>query len=203
MIDKLKYLFGPKCTAINVNGEFNEVINIPQKHLTMCEAVSCSFKLPLRIHKGNVSCMGARRSLGYFCDDEEHAKAIATNNDMPESFVRQAIRNIPVLHNIRHINLGIHEYKDIEALVDLYIMYVQPSMITRLLYTLAQKELQVQIFPYLFMSVCGNVLANVYSQQVTSISFGCPDSRICGGIENHELVVGIPYKVAKQIVADL
>ncbi|MFO7874841.1 MAG: DUF169 domain-containing protein [Bacteroidales bacterium] len=203
MIDKLMYLYGPKCTAVNVNGEFNDVINVPCKQMTLCEAVNCSFKLPLRIHEGNLSCIGARRSMGFFHDIDKHVQTIAGNNNMPERFVRKALQNIPVLENIRHINLGIQEYSEHEDFVDLYILYVSPAMVTQILYRLAQEGLRAHISPFFFLSVCGNVLANTYSRQVTSISFGCPDSRVCGGIESHEVVVGIPNKVAKRLVAKL
>jgi hypothetical protein len=54
MIDKLKDILGPKCTAINVNGEISEFINVPSTRLKFCEAVNCSFNIPIRLNDSNL-----------------------------------------------------------------------------------------------------------------------------------------------------
>src|SRR4030042_1847050 len=106
MIDKLKGIFGPKCTAINVNGEINEFINIPSKQMKFCEAVDYSFNLPLRLNPENLGCPGARRCTGFDKDDKQLAGAISANNNIPVHFIQNTLGDISKLHSIRHINLG-------------------------------------------------------------------------------------------------
>lgn len=202
MIDTLKDIFGQKCTAVNVNGNIREVVNVPDKQMTLCEAVNCSFTIPLRIHSGNLSCPGARRSLGFNSDDAALAKSISEKSEMSEEIVIKELTGIPALKTIRHINLGLQEYMEKDARPDLFIMYLRPSMVTKLAYSLAQKGYQVQVSPYFYLSVCGNVIANTYSKQVASISFGLPYSRKFGGIEYNEVVAGIPRKMAKLLIRD-
>jgi len=47
MTDRIKQLFGPKCTAVNINGDSDSFINIPSRKMTLCEAVNFSFKVPV------------------------------------------------------------------------------------------------------------------------------------------------------------
>jgi len=77
MTDRIKRLFGPKCTAININGESDGFINIPSRQMTLCEAVDQSFKVPLRLNGDNLVCPGARRSVGFDADDEQLIKEIS------------------------------------------------------------------------------------------------------------------------------
>jgi uncharacterized protein (DUF169 family) len=203
MIDKLKDIFGPKCTAINVNGEINEFINIPSKQMKFCEAVDYSFNIPLRINTQNLGCIGARRCLGFDNNDNQLAKAISENNNIPERFIQNALSGIPKLQNIRHINLGMTEYMERDTIPDLYIVYVKPDNVTTVMHNLAKDKIIPSIPPYSILSVCGNVFANCYRNKLVSISFGCPESRKSGGINDCELVMGIPYKIALQVISDI
>jgi len=103
------------------------------------------------------------------------------------------------LTGISHINLGLTESMEHDLQPDLYIMYAQPFRITDLMHNLAQLEIRPSIPSYSFLSVCGNVFANCYLNQVVSISFGCPESRNNGGIGKNEIVIGIPFKIAAEL----
>ncbi|MDD4109553.1 MAG: hypothetical protein PHH93_12615, partial [Prolixibacteraceae bacterium] len=65
MIDALKGIFGPKCSAIIVNRELHQPINVPTKQLKFCEAVNLSFDALVRVTGENLACLGARRSFGF------------------------------------------------------------------------------------------------------------------------------------------
>jgi len=200
MIEELKSLFGAKCSAVNVNGEINEFINIPSKPMKFCEAINHSFKIPLRINRGNLGCTGANRSVGFEIDDRHLAKTITENNHIPVKFVMNALKIIPALQDIRHINLGLTEYMEKDTKTDLYIVYAQPGSVTSIMHTLAKHNIMPSIPPYSLLSVCGNVFANCYINRTVSISFGCPESRKSGGIEGNEVVLGIPYKAARYLL---
>jgi len=200
MINKLKHIFGPKCTAINVNGKLNEFVNIPSKQMKFCEAVDYSFKIPLKIDVKNLDCPGARRSVGFDNDNKHLAKTISENNNIPISFIKNALNLIPVLRDIHHINLGLTEYMEKDTKTDLYIIYMQPDAVTSTIHFLAKHKIMSSIPPYSLLSVCGNIFANCYMNQPASISFGCPESRKHGGIEKNEVVMGFPYTIAKLII---
>lgn len=200
MIDELKKIFGPKCSAININGETKEFFNVPSKQMKFCEAVNYSFNIPVRLLSENLGCPGARRSIGFDTNDQQLAKTISENNKITLPFVIDALNSIPALQNIRHINLGITEYMEKETEPDLYILYVKPGMITSLIHTLAKNKIIPSIPPYSLLSVCGNVFANCYVKHSVSISFGCPESRKYGGIGEKEVILGLPYASAKLII---
>jgi len=199
-IDKLKRIFGTKCTAININGESHNFINIPSGNTRLCEAVKQSIKVPVRISKENLDCPGARRSVAFENDERQLIKEIAGHSQISENYIINALLTIPALNGIRHINLGVTESMENDLPPDLYIMYVQPFKITNLMHNLAKMEISPSIPSYSFLSVCGNVLANCYLNQAVSISFGCPESRTHGGIGKNEVVFGLPAKAASELL---
>jgi uncharacterized protein (DUF169 family) len=201
MIDELKNIFGPKCSAINVNGETPEFLNLPSKQMKFCEAVNYSYNVPLRLINKNLGCPGARRSIGFDIDDRQLAETISGNNNIPLLFIMNALNSIPTLKDIRHINLGIPRYMEKELKPDLFILYVNPGKITALMHTLAKNKIRPSIPPYSLLSVCGNVFSNCYINQSVYISFGCPESRKHGGIGENEIVLGLPYASAKLIIS--
>jgi len=200
MTDRIKRLFGPKCTAININGESDSFINIPSRQMTLCEAVDQSFKVPLRLNGDNLVCPGARRSVGFDADDEQLIKEISGHSHISESYISTALQTISALTGIRHINLGLTESMENSLRPDLYVMYVKPFRITDLMHNLAKSGIRPSIPSNSFLSVCGNVLANCYLNQVVSISFGCPESRKHGAIGKNEIVIGMPFKVAEELL---
>lgn len=201
MIDDLKNIFGPKCTAINVNGRISESIDIPSKHLKFCEAVNLSFDAPVRVTDENLGCPGARRSVGFDKDDQLLAQTISENNGIPVQFILNALKDIPRLNGIIHLNLGMTEKMEEKAKPDLYIIYIKPSVVTSIMHNLAKIEVRPSIPPYSLLSVCGNVFADCYKNNVVSLSFGCPESRKHGGVEKDEVVLGIPFELAQHIIA--
>jgi len=200
MINKLKKYFGPKCTSLYVNSDFRGFINNPLKQMKFCEAVNQSFKVPLRLNSANLGCPGARRCIGFQNDNGQLATKISDENNIPVKFIRTALGKIPVLTGITHINLGLTEYMENNLQPDLYIMYIQPFKVTGLIHKLSKMALIPSVPPYTFLSVCGNVFANCYLNQKVTISIGCPESRESGGIGKDEIVVGLPFTVAENLL---
>lgn len=200
MINELKSVFGSKCSAININGEVNGFFNLPGRKMKFCEAVNYSFNIPLRITDQNLGCPGARRCIGYDNNEKKLIETIAVNNSIPESFIINALGNIPFLKNIKHINLGMTQEMEEMLKPDLYILFLKPSKITYCIHSLAKYNESPLIAPFSLLSVCGNVFASCYANQSVCISFGCPESRNSGGIEDDQAVLGIPYKLAGLLI---
>ncbi len=200
MINELKKVVGNRCSGININGKISG-INIPSKQMKLCEALSHSFNVPLQMSKDKVGCPGARRSIGIDTNYNDLAAFISENTKIPTSFILNAFENIPTFDSdFSHLNLGITE--DVEKLLppDIFVAYVAPLAITRIMHVFAQQNIQVAIPPYSLLSVCGNVIANTYINKTTSISFGCPESRKHGGVQNDEVVIGIPADMVKYLM---
>jgi uncharacterized protein (DUF169 family) len=201
MINELKKNFGPKCSAIKVNGKAQEFLNLPPKKLKFCEAVSYSFDVPVKLINENLGCPGARRSVGFDISDQQLTQIISENNHISSPFISEALNEMLVLKDVKHIHLGITEFFDDETRPDLFILYVTPDKITFVLHAMAKQNIIPSISPYSLLSVCGNVFANCFINKAISISFGCPESRKHGGIGDNEVVLGLPFLMAKQIIA--
>ena len=202
MIDELKKKFGNKCSSIKINGGVMTLGNIPKFPITFCEALNYSFNVPIQIDSKNIGCPGARRSIGFDKDNEKLVKTISENSNIPESFINNALSDIPTLScDVRNINLGMTREMEETHTPDLYIMYVQPSKITEMMHLYAQYKIQPSIPTYSLLSICGNVFANSYVNQLISISFGCLESRKNGGVDDNEVIVAVPYQYAKYLTA--
>ncbi|MBN2637167.1 MAG: DUF169 domain-containing protein [Prolixibacteraceae bacterium] len=200
MISDLKNIFGLKCTAININGELHNPVGSSKKRLKLCEAVKLSFEAPIVVTKNNLGCPGARRSIGYDKDDELLAGTISKNNGIPVPFILNALKKIPKLDGITHINMGLTEDMEPGLKPDLFIVYTNPAMITAIMHNLAKVGVIPSILPFSLLSVCGNVFSNCYKNNVPTMSFGCPESRKHGGISNTEVVLGLPFYQANQLI---
>ncbi len=200
MIEQLKMKFGTKCTAISVNTELPETFYPTSDHIKLCEAVNHSFHEPVKLVNKNLRCPGARRSLGFDNDDSSLANIISKNNKIPLQFIKNALCEIPKLKNIDNVYLGIDENMEKEIQPDLYIIYVQPGMVTKLIHTLAKIGIKPSVPPFSLLSVCGNVFSHCYKNNTVSLSFGCPESRKCGGIEKNEVVLGFSFEYALNIL---
>ncbi|MCU0473761.1 MAG: DUF169 domain-containing protein [Bacteroidales bacterium] len=200
MINKLRQHFGRKCTSIYVNRDLPGFINIPLKQMKYCEAVVQSFKVPLQLNSGNLNCPGARRIMGFEKNDKQLAKEISENNHIPLGFIKTALQETPSLNGVININLGWTENHENDLHPDLFILYFHCHMITELMHKLAKMGTKPSILPYFFQSVCGNIFANSYLNDVVSISFGCPESRKSGGIGKNEIVIGLPFRIAVELL---
>jgi uncharacterized protein (DUF169 family) len=197
MIDKLKSRFGKKCSGIKINPPELGRVNVAEKQMKFCEAVYYSFKVPLQISKNNIYCPGAKRNLGYNSDDAALAKKIADNNNIPLNFILSSLKNIPTLKkNEYNIVLGITEEMEKYVQPDVFIIYTKPVNIMEIIHDYLTKEIIANISPYSLLSICGNVFIRSYTEGNINISFGCPESREFGGVDNEEIIIGIPYTLA-------
>ncbi len=200
MISKLKRRFGPFCTGIKVNYE-KEFVNSPLKTLRFCEAVNDSFHTPILFNPENLSCLGSKRSLGIFNNDDDLIQHISQESQVIPKTVKYVLDDTPILDTpVENILLGISEEMEKEVQPDMYIMYILPKNVMNLMkeYTLKLNKFPV-IKPYTFLSVCGNIFVRTYRFGVMSASYGCPESRKYGGVKDNLVVVGIPYDKCLQL----
>jgi uncharacterized protein (DUF169 family) len=200
MINELKKRFGPKCLGLKVNYT-KKFENSPLKQIRFCEAVNDAFKTPLLFNPQNLSCYGAKRSMGILKHDEELVQHIAQESRIASQIIRMAVNDIPHFESpIHNILMGIDEEMEKEVTPDMFILFISPKDVMELMKEYALKLSQYPIIkPYTFMSVCGSVFANTYKHGVISVSFGCPESRKYGGVKDNLMVVGIPYSVCSQL----
>jgi uncharacterized protein (DUF169 family) len=201
MIEQLKMKFGTKCSAIGVNKEWTGTFQQPSKPLKFCEAVNYSFQESVKLGKQDIGCRGARRSLGFDNDDSALARFISSNNNIPVQFIENALREIPKLKNINNVFLGIDEDMEKKIEPDLYIIYVQPLMVTKLIHNLAKIGIRPFVSSFSLLSVCGNIFSHCYKNNTVSLSFGCPESRKYGGIEKNEVVLGFSSEYALNVIS--
>jgi len=201
MIIKLREKYGKKCSLVSINGIAPKT-NIPSHKMRFCEAVSCSFKIPIQLSAKNLGCQGARRNFGYYRNEEQLIKNLADSNGVPELFASEALTEIPFFKKaVKEINLGITEELESYIKPELLILYLDPFQINKLIADLARIEVKPYFFPYTFLSVCGGILTNAYFNQHVSLSVGCAESRRYGGVKNDEIVVGMPIKIVKQLLS--
>ncbi|MFP4042700.1 MAG: DUF169 domain-containing protein [Bacteroidales bacterium] len=194
MINQMKSIFGNKCTGIKLNTGEYKFLNKPAMQMKFCEAVNYSFTVPIELKRGKIECPGARRSLGIDREDNQLTKIISENTQIPVSYIKNGLANIPVLKNpISNITFGITEEMEDELRPDVFIAYTSPEQIMKFMHQAACLKIQPKIPPYSLHSICGNVFSRVYEDNVISISFGCPESRKYGGVDANEAIIGIPY----------
>lgn len=197
MINQLKNLLGIRSTSVWVNDESAKEL-FPHRHgVRFCEAVHLSFNHPIKLIRENVTCTGARRSLGFYRDDKALAQFISGNNGIPVEFIEGALEEIPKLSQIDSVILGMDRMNEQSRNPDLMIAYVKPAVITKIMHQLTRERRKVCIPPFSLLSVCGNVFANCYLNNQISVSFGCPESRKHGGVADDEVIIGIPYRAVQ------
>lgn len=202
MILELKKQFGPKCIGLKVN--YNKEFRYsPAKSIRFCEAINDAFRTPLLFNPLNLSCFGAKRSLGLSQDDKELIKHISEETNIANQTIKKALIDIPKMNTpIHNVLMGINEKIEHDERPDMYIMYIDPKQLTDLSrrYTRVTNDFPV-VQPFSFLSICGNIFISTFKSARMSISFGCPESREYGGLKDNQLIVGLPYNQAVQILS--
>jgi hypothetical protein len=124
MIDQLKNLLGTRLTSVWVNDESAKEFS-PYRHgVRFCEAVHLLFNHPIKLISENVTCAGARRSLGFYRNDKDLAQFISGNNAIPVEFIEGALEEIPKLSQIDSVILGMDRVNEQIRNPDIMIAYV-------------------------------------------------------------------------------
>lgn len=200
MIEQLKQKYGRKCTGIKINETYPQ-INVPSKKMSLCEGIKYSFDIPLLLNEKTINCAGARRSLGIEKGSTGLIQEMAQNLNIPPYKIETYLNKIPVLGNkLQLITMGITSEMESFILPDVFIIYMKPYLVAQMLQELVTKDISPVIANNQFLSACGAVLVNSYINQCISVSFGCNGSHENGGVENDDVIVGIPFNYFKYLI---
>jgi uncharacterized protein (DUF169 family) len=151
-----------------------------------------------------LDCPGARRALGLDKDSDKLAKTISQNADMPYSYIRKLVDDIPVISpQVNNILMGIPGEFGENTIPDVYIIYTRPRNIMNLIQNLTRLEIKPKIPSYNLSSICGSVFSRTYEKREITISFGCPDSREHGGVKDEEVILGVPGEIAEYLLKNI
>ncbi len=187
-INQFQAILGSRQTGIKFNIQEPSAYNVPFKPMKFCEAVIASLNATLLLQKKDIDCIGARRSFGFYQNDQKFASQISEETNISRSFIEHAISQIPVIDiPVKNILMGSIENPDVT------IAFVKPVIITKLIFLYASLIGEKPIVsPYFFMSVCANIAVQTCLTNKICISFGCPESRKEGRVKENEIIVGIP-----------
>lgn len=200
MITLLKSKYGYKCTGIKLNYD-GVCVNKPSKNMRFCEAVNHSFNVPLLLKTSSLSCKGSQRSMGLLESDEVLSNHISNESKISEQTITKALQDIPCFKKpILNIYLGIQDELENSIHPDLFILLIRPKDAMELIkHYIVKTNMLPVIKPYPFISVCGNILVGAIKQNQMCLSFGCPESRKYGGVDDDKVIVGIPYNQCNQL----
>jgi uncharacterized protein (DUF169 family) len=166
--------------------------------LRFCEAVLKARSRSLLLTPDVVTCVGARYAFGWDadCRDEiihEVRKRRGIGHDVAEAIVSQ----VPGFEEAP-CAIGLN----CEEVPDLIISYCQPTTVMEFLkvWQADRGGRNPTCSLSSVLSVCGNVAVGCYLSRQVSMSFGCEDARESANISRDRLVIGIPYRLIKQIV---
>lgn len=186
--NQLDDILGDRQTGVKYNSTETSAYYAPLKPMKFCEAVISSINTQILLQPEEIDCIGAQRAFGYYRNDKKFTSLISEETQIPFKFIQHAISQIPVIDfPLNNVLLGHIENPSLS------IAFVKPSKITKLIFLYASlfKEKPI-VSPFFFMSVCANIAVQTYLTNKMCISFGCPESRKEGRVNENEIIVGIP-----------
>lgn len=186
--NQIKKILSQRKTGVTFNITNESSYTRPKKPMKFCEAVIASFNSSILLYPSDIECPGAKRAFGFLREDKKFASIISEETLIAQRFIENAIHEIPQYKPpIRNILLGNHKNPEI------IIALLKPQAITSLIfhYALLYQKKPI-ISSYFFMSVCANIAVQTKLTNTISISFGCPESRKEGRVQEDEVIIGIP-----------
>jgi uncharacterized protein (DUF169 family) len=163
-----------------------------------CEAVLASSTGPLTLTKTLLSCPGAQRSFGWSVKgDGGLVEKLASGSGLPHSTAKALIAKTPCIdtEKITAVTVGTYDAPDV------LLSYLQPE--TAMRFVLQWQNAHIESLDLSFssvMAVCGNVAAGAYATGRVCCSFACSESRAHGNIGRDRLVIGVPARMAAELV---
>jgi uncharacterized protein (DUF169 family) len=167
--------------------------------LRFCEAVREAIRTRVILTSDSVTCAGARRSFGWAAGlDESLAESISEKQGVPLRAARAMVRGSAKLDRAcAAVELRTTERPDVLVSFALPgdVMKVVRALETRIGGPVRQDLSSV-------LSFCGNVAARCHVSGEAAMSFGCGESRRVVGIRGDRLMIGLPWSVAKELLAE-
>jgi uncharacterized protein (DUF169 family) len=170
--------------------------NPAAKPMRLCESIKEAYTGPFVLTRELVNCPGAQRSLGWEKTDDALKHKMANGGGLSPEIASKLLSDTPHIETpVTAVTVG--DYRR----PDLAVSYLQPAdamKLIRLWQRADGSDLMAPISSVL--AVCGNVIARAYITGRISMSFGCPESRVCGKIGRDRLAVGIPYHIIERLL---
>lgn len=198
VIKLLEESIGGRWTGIVFHRDHAPKEGLAKRPMRLCEAIKKSYTQPVVLTRNLVSCLGARRSLGWTTtEDDKIARKMVEATGIKVHMARKLITNTPYLNGcIAAVSVGGNDCPDV------VVSYAQPESVMTLVRTWQEIEgTDLGLEASSVMAVCGNVVVKAYTTGRISLSFGCPDSREYGAIGRDRLVIGLPVPLIEPLLA--
>lgn len=198
-VKRLEEQFGGRWVGIKFHTGALPDGRLAERPMRFCEAIAEARTGPLILTPELLNCPGGRRSFGWNHDDEELVRTAVRKTGMNATHAKLIIMSTPHLdEKIAGITVGT------DADPDVVVTFAQPQLAMRLINRwqhLRGAGLQAEVST--FMAVCGSVTVRAHLTGDMCLSFGCAESRGYGKIGRDRLVVGMPRKLAEDLLRGL
>jgi uncharacterized protein (DUF169 family) len=173
--------------------------------LSFCQAVEKVRQThsSLKLTRDTLSCPAARYVLGFEpvdALDECLNNLVSSNRFNDHEAAYEALTGVPrITENTSSVTVSTRPCHP-----DVYILYLKPIQLMRVIQAyqkLHTAPIRLEI-PGV-VPVCGGCAATPYVSNRVTVSLGCDDSRRYGGIDEEQLVVGVPHSKADPLARTL
>jgi len=177
----------------------------PQEPLSFCQAVKKvkETHASLMLTRDTLSCPAARYVLGFEpvdVLDECLNNLVSSNRFNDHEAAYNALTSVPrITENTSSVTLSRYDCSP-----DVYILYLKPIQLMRVIQAIQRRytdPLRLEI-PGV-VPVCGGCAVTPYISNRITVSLGCDDSRQRGGIDEDQLVLGVPQSKADPLAQTL
>ncbi len=164
-----------------------------------CEAINKAIIHPIIFKKDNLNCEPAKFIFKWSEKTRDDIITICLDKrNIDYDTAKDIIYNLEELNNAPKY-IGLNTDKD----PDIAIAYLNPKTamdIVRMYHDETGQELKVVISS--IMSICGNLAVKSYVTNEITLSFGCDESRIYGGIDRDSLAMCVPKSLFNLFTKD-
>ena len=169
------------------------------KKCRFCEALSAGKRQKILLTPNTVTCPGASRSFGWPAKPGiDLAEKLATKLSISPDAVDRIMARAPKLA----AGMSAVEVSG-EAPPDVLLAFTHPIVALEIARAVEQHS-DGPLRPSLstVFSVCGNTAVRSFLTGKITISMGSPDSRACAGIGRDQLILGVPWARALELLAN-
>ncbi len=177
----------------------------PHEPVRFCQAVKIvkDTSTNLQLTKDTLSCAAAKYVLGFeiietlneTIDNLVDAKRFDTREE-----AKKALIDVPRITGApSSVTLSVNDFSP-----DVFILYLKPVQFMQVVQAYQKMyHHPIDLTVPSVVPVCGGCAVTSYLSQRIAVSFGCDDSREHGGIDDNQLVMGIPYCMAGPLTKSL
>jgi len=177
----------------------------PHEPVRFCQAVKIAkdTSTNLQLTRDTLSCVAAKYVLGF--ENNETLKepidnlVAAKRFDTREEATKALIEVPRITGTPSSVTLSVNDFS-----ADVFILLLKPVHFMQVVQAY-QKQYNnpISLSVPSIVPVCGGCAVTPYVSQRIAVSFGCEDSREHGGIDDNQLVMGIPYSMTDQLAKSL